>query len=198
MSEDKNQKKKPEREHKFKIGNQYWKNAINPGRKKNHETPIELLEAAYEYFTWAETTPIMESVVSAGKVIKIPKRRPFTLYGLCIHMGVNSRYITDIEDRCIGKTDPTIEDYDQSCYEFSQVVTHIREVIYNQKYEGAAVGHFKEGLIARDLGIHENINNKLYSGNDEPLKSQIHIFQIPDNNRPVTNITNDEQPEGGN
>lgn len=181
----------------FKPGNQIWMQAKlmgKSGRKRIHETASDLFDEAMEYFEWSENNPIQNYIISAGKRILSPLRRPFTLHGLCVYMGVNTRYITDIEERALGKTDPTKPDYSERESDFSQVCFHIREIIYQQKYEGAAVGQFKENLIARDIGLHESVNNKLYSGNDEPLKSQISIIQLPDNGRPVNipGITKEE------
>jgi hypothetical protein len=37
--------------------------------------------------------------------------------------------------------------------DFSKVLTHVREVIYNQKFTGAAAGFLNPNIIARDLGL---------------------------------------------
>jgi len=188
-SKPKNEKpareKKDPRDTYFKKGNKVWELAKNAGRPKKHKTAQELWEAACDYFQWAQDTPIPNWVISGGKRVWAPLQRPFTLYGLCIFMGVSSRYITDIEDRVLDKTDPTTALFDEKEAEFSQVITCIREIIYNQKFEGAAVGMFKENLIARDLGIHESVNQKMWSGDDNPLPNQIQVFQIPDNGRAI-------------
>jgi hypothetical protein len=38
---------------------------------------------------------------------------------------------------------------------FSQVITKIEKVIYNQKFTGAAAGFLNPNIIARDLGLAE-------------------------------------------
>lgn len=177
--------KKDPKETQFKKGNKVWQMREFPGRKTAHENAEALWEDAVKYFEWAINNPLDNYVIQAGKRIFAPSIRAFTLYDLCHHMGRGGTYLNDIEDRVIGKTDPNKEGYSKKEADFSHIVKVIREVIYNQKYQGAAAGHFKENLIARDIGLHESVNNKLYSGNDEPLKSQISIIQLPDNGRPV-------------
>lgn len=185
----KKQTKKPdinrEADGKFKQGNTIWMKAGYPGRPRKFETAEELWIEANKYFEWAVKTPIDDYVIQGGKRIKAPKTRPFTIIELCHFMNCSGQYLNEVENRTLGKTDPLKADYDEKEAEFSVVVKHMKDIVFNQKYQGAAIGMFKENLIARDIGLHESVNNKLYSGNDEPLKSQISIIQLPDNGRPV-------------
>lgn len=177
--------KKDPKDTYFQKGNRIWEKVKNPGRHRKHQTAQELWEDMCDYFEWAQKTPIPNWVVSGGKRVFAPLQRPFTIHALCAHMGVSTRYITDIEDRVQDKCDPSTPQYDPLEAAFSHVITQAREIIYNNKFEGAAVGIFKETLIARDLKIHENFNQKMWSGDDTPLPNQIQVFQIPDNGRPI-------------
>ena len=40
--------------------------------------------------------------------------------------------------------------------EFSEVLTHIDNIMKAQKFEGATVGIFKENIIARELGLKDS------------------------------------------
>jgi hypothetical protein len=53
------------------------------------------------------------------------------------------------------KTNPEYKD-------FSQVITRIEKIIYNQKFTGAASGFLNPNIIARDLGLTDKVesNNK--------------------------------------
>lgn len=44
---------------------------------------------------------------------------------------------------------------DQINKDFSAVINKIEEIIYQQKFEGAAVGLFNSNIIARDLGLRD-------------------------------------------
>ncbi|MFC0183379.1 terminase small subunit [Pseudarcicella hirudinis] len=57
---------------------------------------------------------------------------------------------------------------------FLEVITRIEEIVYVQKFEGAAVGAFNANIIARDLGLADKQNIDLstdivveYTGFDE-------------------------------
>lgn len=127
--------------------NQFWKLRSQHGRDKIFETPEILMEACYEYFDH-QTKQKWEKTDFKGKeveMVKIPTSSPFTLTGLCIFLGVNTQYFTDFEK---GLDINKKKDKD-----FSLVITHVREVIFTQKYEGAAVGAYNANIIARDLGL---------------------------------------------
>lgn len=122
-------------------GNQFWKLRSKHGRNKLFETPELMWEAACEYFTWCEENPLIE-VDYRGKdlsYVEIPKMRPFTLYGLCIYLDCSTGYFREFKKDCSK--------------DFVSVVTRIEEVIYNQKYSGAASGFLNPNIIARDLGL---------------------------------------------
>lgn len=122
-------------------GNQFWKLRSKHGRDKLFETPELLWEAATEYFEWCEKNPLME-VDFRGKdanEVEIPKMRAFTIQGLCLYLGCNSKYFNDFRE---AKHDG-----------FSDVLTRIMETIYTQKFTGAAAGFLNPNIIARDLGL---------------------------------------------
>jgi hypothetical protein len=130
------------------IGNQFWKLRSKHGRDKLFETPDLLWEAACEYFQWCENTPFYKceaKTVNIGdyqsqiEIAKIPTIRPFTLHGLCIYLGCHSKYFNDFEAA--------------NHKDFSNVITRIKEIIYEQKFTGAASGFFNANIIARDLGL---------------------------------------------
>lgn len=130
-------------------GNQFWKLRSKHGRDKLFASPELMWEAACEYFEWCENNPFYKSeakVVSGGykeagsvEIAELPYMRPFTLHGLCIYLDCNTKYFNDFQE---AKHEG-----------FSEVLTRIRETIYNQKFAGAASGFFNANIIARDLGL---------------------------------------------
>jgi hypothetical protein len=68
------------------------------------------------------------------------------LLWLCIFLNVNSVWFNKLEKSFDGKEDQLSKDY-------CQIITRIRETIFVQKFEGAAVGAFNSNLIARELGM---------------------------------------------
>lgn len=130
------------------IGNQFWKLRSKHGRNKLFATPELMWEAAEEYFEWCEENPLIEIDYRGKDVeqVELPKMRPFTLHGLCGYLDCNTLYFNDFQSSLAGKKDKLSKD-------FSIIITRIREVIYNQKFSGAAAGFLNPNIIARDLGL---------------------------------------------
>ena len=155
------------------IGNQFWKLRSKHGRDKLFATPDLLWEAACEYFEWCDSHPeyiveqkkgnqtikvnikqgknaeepinIADQINESG-LIKIPIKRPYTIQGLCLYCDCNTYYINQFEAALKEKDDEISKD-------FTQILHTIREIIYNQKFSGAAIGLFNANIIARDLGL---------------------------------------------
>ena len=129
-------------------GNQFWKLRAKHGRDKLFATPELLWSAACEYFEWCEANPLLEQVIQKVRVSRdaeeirketLDKLRPFTMQGLCIYLNCNVTYFWDFKKTCSK--------------DFSEIVTRIEEVVFNQKFVGAASGFFNANIIARDLGL---------------------------------------------
>ena len=128
-------------------GNQFWRLA-DWGKPKSYQ-PDELWEKACEYFQWCEDNPWLKNEAikggdAAGTIMKIPTERPFTIHAFCIFCGIVTK---------------TFWNYEQD-EAYLQVTTRIREIIYSQKFEGAAVGAFNANIIARDLGLTDRQEHK--------------------------------------
>lgn len=129
-------------------GNRFWEKRSKHGRDKIFESPEVMWEAACEYFSWCDENPLIEIDFKgqSAKKVELPKMRPYTLHGLCLFLDVNTSYFKNFkaQDRKDGK-------------DFSAVITKIEDVIYNQKFSGAAAGFLNANIIARDLGIKDQI-----------------------------------------
>lgn len=126
---------------RYKKTEEVWK-AKSVGRPKLFETPEEMKEAAKEYFNWVDNNPLYKSEWKDGLLRSIPVKRPYTLHGLCIYLDCGLAYFREFKrnkERCTP--------------EFMTVISQIEDVIYNQKFEGAAAGFFNSNIIARDLGL---------------------------------------------
>ena len=122
-------------------GNEYWKLRSKDGRDKKYPDPEGLARACDEYFTWCEANPLKEQVVfhSNGTIThtEVDKMRAFTLDGLCTFIDL-SVYAWKL--------------YRQR-EDFIPVTTRAEQIIYVQKFEGAAAGLLNPNIIARDLGL---------------------------------------------
>jgi hypothetical protein len=140
-------------------GNQFWKLRSKHGRDRLFQTADLLWEAACEYFQWCDENPFHKAeakIVNIGdyqsqvEIVKLPVMRPYTLQGLCSYLDCNVDYFSHFETTIRENKD---ENKAAEYEDFRRVLTRIREVIYNQKYSGAASGFFNANIIARDLGL---------------------------------------------
>lgn len=122
-------------------GNQFWLARTSHGRKKIFADAKVLWKACCEYFEWVEANPLYEAELVKFKgdatLMEVPKMRPMTLGGLCVFLGIDRK--TWINWR--------------NSEDFFQVVMQVDEVIYNQKFSGAAAELFNASIISRDLGL---------------------------------------------
>ena len=142
-------------------GNQYWKlRRHNASKERKFTSPMALQKAAIEYFEWIEANPLIENddFQYQGEVVQNtkPKMRAMTIAGLCLHMGIMQqtwrRWRNDKED------------------DYKAVMSWIEDVIFEQKFTGAAAGLLKENLIARELGLQDQ-QKRIHAGEvDHNLK----------------------------
>lgn len=148
--------------------NRFWKLRAKHGRDKVFETPQSLLETAYQFFEDCEQNPLHEEkVFGTGKRMKVSHQRAFTLAGLCVYAGVNTRYFNDFKEGLKGKTD-------EQSKGFSDVIHYIQDIMFSQKFSGAAVGLFNANIISRDLGLIDKKDN----GDGEPLQNRFDALMI--------------------
>jgi hypothetical protein len=132
-------------------GNKFWELRSKHGRDKLFATPELLWEAACEYFEWCRENPWIKKdwVGKDAEEVDRETERPFTLTGLCIYLDCSSSYFRSFKS--------TLQEKDK---DFLTIITRIEEIIYTQKFEGAAVGAFNANIIARDLGLSDKVNNE--------------------------------------
>ena len=124
----------------------FWKARAKHGRDKIFKTPDQLWESACGYFQWVEENPLSKAITHQGAVTGYEDlMRAMTVKGLCIYLGVNSKYFNDF-NASLDLNKKTDKD-------FSEVSTRIREIIDTQKFEGASAGLLNPTIIARDLGL---------------------------------------------
>jgi len=122
-------------------GNQFWRARTKHGRDRLFASPEALWEACSEYFDWVEANPLhtTETVkyMGSARLVKVPKMRAMTIGGLCLFLDINRGTWNEWRSR---------DDY-------SEVIARAEEIIYDQKFSGAAADLLNSNIIARDLGL---------------------------------------------
>ena len=177
-------------QYNFQTGNKFWELRSKHGRDKLFKTPELLLEAAYEYFQWCIDNPILKyeqarsnrqekdengEVKPQDQLIGIPTERPFTIQGLRLYLNCSSGYFTNFKHALRKKIEDEqgkeTEESKSEAIDFLSIISRIEEIIYKQKFEGAAVGAYNSNIIARDLGLRENL--------DQQVTGNIHLSKEP-------------------
>lgn len=131
-----------------RLGNQFWKARSKSGRGKIFKTPKSLWKAAEEYFQWVEDNPLKESKATQfqGKFVygEVNKMRAMTIVGFCRFVHINFK---------------TWQLY-QGRKDFIHITGEIEDVIYDQKFSGAAADLLNANIIARDLGLTEKTSTE--------------------------------------
>ena len=154
-------------------GNKFYLLRSKDGRDRIYKTPDELWVKCCEYFTWVEANPLKEQRVFSTKtgIIKtnVSKTRAMTLAGLNIRLGISKDTFSNYRKRP----------------EFKWVVEAVDDIMYSQKFEGAAAGMLNACIIARDLGLKDksevhntNINSDMKDPIIEMKKRGIPVPEI--------------------
>jgi len=168
-------KEKKKKDHEFQEGNQFWRNIdpSNIGRNPKFKTPEDLWKAVVPYFDYCDNNPIQTKetkTIIKNKTDKsepyetkiVHHKIPYTWEGMYSYIGVCSL------------------DHYKTKSAFSGIIGYIKNIIYNQKFSGAAAGIFNANLIARDLGIKDTQNVNHGGQEDNPIEFYVYM---PDNNR---------------
>ena len=123
-------------------GNEWWRKRATHGRGKIFETPEVLWEACVEYFI-ATTKRKWIKIEYKGtplKRLRIPTDTPFTLSGLYVFLSIDEN---------------TWRRYrkEENYKDFWAIVKEVDQIIYMQKFEGAAVGAYNANIVAWELGL---------------------------------------------
>lgn len=145
---------------KFTRGNRAWKRRIHENFKKIKK-PEELMAMVCEYFQWLEDNPLMEGQIKSFEgshtIEELPKMRAPTLAGLCAHLGIH-RDTWGAWRR------------GERCPEFATVVEWTEQIMYDEKFTGAAAGLLNPMIIVRDLGLSEK--NELTGANGGAIQTE--------------------------
>lgn len=153
----------------------FWSTRLRDSSRRFFSTPDELREAAAQYFDWCEANPLEEEQLFhyQGSVSSesLTKMRAFTWTGLASFLGISNG---------------TLQAY-RSREEFATLMEIVADIIYTQKFEGAAAGLLNANIVSRDLGLADR--NELSGVNGGPLAVETIVqYQLPSNGR-------DEAPE---
>jgi len=141
-----------------------WPEAVKDmGEPGSRLTPEALWDMACLYFAGEEEDTMIKkdfirSGESAGKIVEITTTRPFSWTSFELFL-LDKGIRTAIRDIKMNRGDRFPE--------FKEVIEQIDRVIYQQKFDGAAIGGYNPQLIIRDLGLSEKVDANVKT--EQPL-----------------------------
>lgn len=142
--------------------NKYWQLAkgFAVGNEKKYQ-PEELWIKAIDYFKWVEENPLKEAkVFGSGFKTEIGKMRAMTITGFCVYAGITTTtFGTYSNDKA-----------------YLDIITRIKDIIFSQKFEGAAAGLLEGNIISRELGLRER--QELTGKDGEPLLGRLEVIIV--------------------
>jgi hypothetical protein len=164
--------------------NQFWLLRSKHGRDRIFATAELMWDAACEYFDWCVNNPIQDTRSFGQRKVQ----RPFTLHGLCLYLGCNTVYFQQFKRTLTDKDDG-----------FSNVIKLIEDVMFQQKFELASIGVFKENIIARDLGLKDASAHELTGKGGKAIQTEnkVNYSKLSDEvlDAIIDAATNDENGE---
>lgn len=132
-----------------RIGNQFWKFRTKHGANKIFSDPVKLWGECIEYFKWCESHPLIEEKVfhAAGIITRadVSHIRAMTITGLCYYLKISF---------------DTWQNYKKD-KDLLDIIHEAEQVIYDQKFSGAAADLLNANIIARDLGLSDKTKQDL-------------------------------------
>ena len=130
----------------FQKGNNLWELCENPGRPPKYNSPKKLWNACVEYFKWVEANPIkvQKHAIFKGNACPYWEEQPraMLLTQLCRSIGVSER---------------VWRDWRKDRHDLIPVITRVESIIWEQKFQGAAIDLFNSNIIAQELGLKHKI-----------------------------------------
>jgi hypothetical protein len=145
--------------------NQFWKLRSKHGRNKLFASPDLLWKAACEYFEHTDSRKWIKKdwVGKDAYEVERETETPYTMTGLCLYLGCSHDYFIQFEKDLAGKDDELSKG-------FSEILTRVKQIVYTQKLEGAAVGIFNASIIARDLQLKDKVDAEVSGKDGAPIE----------------------------
>jgi hypothetical protein len=119
------------------------------------QSPVQILDGFKEYAQWVENNPLSrpeqnrqpakrrirgEEVDDPDTIVNVLVPRPMSIWSFAIFIGVTRD--------CLYKYSR-----DQGYEDYHETMNFIFDMIKNQQYEQAAIGNYKENIVARAIGL---------------------------------------------
>ena len=158
-------------------GSTSWESVSGAGRNPTFNTAMDLWDRCVEYFNWIEKTPftIRKLFHYKGTIVKGTENRPraMTISGLCTYLDINFQSWQNYKNLKAAITEEAKQstrepstrtqkemDREFRAEEFLDIITRVENIIYTQKFQGAAAELFNPQIIAREIGLRDHTTHE--------------------------------------
>jgi hypothetical protein len=117
-------------------------------------------ELARNYFQWCDDNPRYKTEIIKHKMewdtVEIELKRPYTMSGLCMHLGVSQSYFRQTKADFTERMEAGTLTHDKA--HLLAVFEWVEQIVFTDQIEGAATGQYNANIIARLNGLSDNIN----------------------------------------
>lgn len=141
-------------------GNQLWKLRTKYGRARIFGDAAVLWDEACKYFDWCDRHPWEKAELvkyqGYASEAEVPLGRPYSMDGLTVYLGVSGSYFRTAKSELREKVEKGKAADGE--IELLETIERVEQTVRTQQIEGAAVGVFNSGLVARLNGLSDNVN----------------------------------------
>lgn len=127
-----------------------WARRTRFSARRLYENPKDLMAACIEYFDFIEENPLVEEKCGFHEGVAVygetKKMRAMTPGGLATFLGV---------------TLETLKKWKKNEADLKPVLEWAEQIIYEQKFTGAAAGLLNSVIISRDLGLSDKVEHEV-------------------------------------
>lgn len=120
-----------------------------------------LAQLARDYFKWCDENPRYKTEVIKHKMewdtVEIELKRPYTMSGLCMHIGVAQAYFRAHKAYLAELMEAKTMTGDHA--RVLGVMEWIEQIVFTDQIEGAATGQYNANLVSRLNGLTDTINS---------------------------------------
>lgn len=120
-------------------------------KKPKKYEPEEIGQKFLDYLEYMESKTwskkeVLKGGQRAGEIIDVPISAPLSIQSFCVYASITHQTFLNYE---------SVESYEK----YFEVMAHIRKIIETNQIEGATVGAYNHNIIARLLGLSENVDH---------------------------------------
>jgi len=137
------------------VGNQFWLQRTKHGREKLFSDPEIFWEECVRYFNWCDDNPLKEEDFRGKDAVSVTlnKMRAYSWSGLGVFLDCDLRRYKDAFKGDVGYE--SVRGFVDLSEDFVHILMRVNQILFTQKFEGAAAGLLKENVIVRDLALAE-------------------------------------------